>query len=119
LRVTSAIQAALRTARVPGNVAAKVMNIVDSALGEHGVRDDSELLSLPDWNVWMIVIKSILSPSTKLLRQEGYCHANAALIGSLIVLDERLAQMIREWVKARCGAGLDPCCRNPQCCNIA
>ena len=118
MKLLSSLQTALRAARVPGSVAAKAMAEVEAALERYKIRSDEELLSLPDWNLWLVVVKSMLSPITRLLRGEGYCHANSMVVGAFIVYDERVAEFVREWLRARCRAGLDPCCRNPECCNI-
>lgn len=119
MRLLESVQTALRAARVPGNVAAKVVTLLEDALGTYSLKSDGELLQLPDWNLWLVVVKSMLSPATRLLRREGFCHANAMLVSAFMVLDERVASLVREWVRSRCAAGLDPCCRNPECCNIA
>ncbi|GEM_PF-7128542 len=118
MRLLEAVRTGLRAARVPGSVAAKVMAEIEEALARYAIVDERELFKLPEWNLWLIVVKSILSPATRMLRREGFCHANNMLISSIMVLDERIAKLVREWVRARCEAGLDPCCRNPPCCNI-
>ncbi|NOZ88815.1 MAG: hypothetical protein GXO15_02700 [Crenarchaeota archaeon] len=119
MRLLEALQAGLRAARVPGSVAAKVVAEAEAVLETYRIRDDRELLSLPDWNLWLVVNKSLLSRLTRILRSEGFCHANSFLVSAVMLLDERVARLVREWVKARCSADLDPCCRNPPCCNIA
>jgi len=119
LRLLEAVRAGLRAARLPSSVAAKVLAEVEDALARYGLSSDRELFSLPEWGLWLVIVKSILSPVTRLLRQEGFCHANSMLISSIMVLDERVAALVREWVRARCESGNDPCCRNPPCCNIA
>ena len=119
MKLLEAIRTGLRAARVPGQVAAKALAEVEEALARYHITSDEELFRLPDWNLWLVLIKSLLSPLARLLREEGYCHAVSMVVSSVMVLDERAANMIREWVKARCGAGLDPCCRNPPCCNLA
>ena len=118
MRLVEGIQTALRAARVPGHVAAKVVAVVEEAFESYKISSEEELLRLPDWNLWLIVVKSILSPATRLLRREGYCHANAMLVSAVMMLDERVASMVRDWVKSRCSAELDPCCKNPPCCNL-
>ncbi|KSW12745.1 hypothetical protein CF15_05965 [Pyrodictium occultum] len=118
MQLIEAVRTSLRAAKVPGQVAAKAIAIVEEALETYGVKNTKEMYELPDWNLWLILVKSIVSPLTKMLRREGYCHANSYLIGGLMALDERAASMLREWVRAKCGAGSDPCCKNPKCCNI-
>jgi len=119
MRILEAIKTGLRAAHVPSTVVAKVLAEIEEAISQYGLADERELFRLPEWNLWLILVKSILSPTTRLLKKEGYCHANSMLISSLMVLDERVANLIRKWVLSRCEAGLDPCCRNPPCCNIA
>jgi hypothetical protein len=119
VKLLEALQTSLRAAKVPGQVAAKIIAFAEEALARYKITDDRELFGLPDWNLWLVLIKSLLSPLTKTLKKEGFCHANAYVIGALMTLDERAASMIREWVKTRCKAGIDPCCKNPPCCNIA
>ncbi len=118
MRLLEALKAGLRAARVPGPVAAKVMAEAERALETYHIKDDREIYELPEWNLWLFMVKSLLSPITRLLREEGYCHANAMVVSSVMLLDERIAGLVKKWVKARCSAGLDPCCRNPPCCNI-
>ncbi|HIQ23598.1 MAG TPA: hypothetical protein EYH50_00945 [Pyrodictium delaneyi] len=118
MQLIDVIRTSLRAAKVPGQVSAKAIALVEEVLETYNIRSTKELYELPDWNLWLILIKSLLSPLTRTLRKEGYCHANSFLIGALMTLDERVANMIREWVKARCGAGNDPCCKNPPCCNV-
>lgn len=119
MRLLEAIRTGLRAARVPGTVAAKVLAEVEEALARYKIMRDEDIYRLPEWNIWLLIIKSILSPAVRLLRSGGYCHANNMLISSIMVLDERLAALIRDWIRGRCEAGLDPCCKNPPCCNIA
>ena len=118
MKLLDALQTALRAARVPGNVAAKVLSHVEEMLEAYKINDDKLLLSLPDWNLWLVIVKSILSPTSKMLKKEGYCHANAMVVSAVMVLDERVASMVKRWVRDRCRADLDPCCRNPVCCNL-
>jgi hypothetical protein len=118
MRLIESLRTGLRAARVPASVAAKVLAEVEDALARYGIVDDREIYRLPEWNIWLIIVKSILSPVTRLLKREGFCHANNMVVSSIMVLDEKIARLVREWVRARCEAGLDPCCRNPPCCNI-
>ena len=119
MRLLEALQTALRAAKVPGSVAAKVIAEAESVLETYRVQSDRELLELPDWNLWLLVNKSLLSRLTRLLRSEGFCHANSFVISAVMLLDERIAELVREWVKSKCSSGNDPCCKNPRCCNIA
>ncbi len=118
MKLLDALQTALRAARVPGNVVAKILGHVERTLDVYKINDDRLLLSLPDWNLWLVIVKSILSPISKMLKKEGYCHANAMVVSAIMVLDERIASMVKRWVKDRCKIDLDPCCRNPACCNL-
>ena len=113
------IRASMRAARVPGQVTAKLLAHVEDVMEKYSISRVEELFELPDWNLWLILVKSILAPLTRILREEGYCHANSFLLGAFMSLDERIANMIRSWVKGRCSTGRDPCCKNPPCCNIA
>ncbi len=119
LKLLDALRTSLKAAKVPGQVAAKVLVIAEDALATYSVTNDSEIFELPDWNLWLLLIKSLLSPIIKTMKKEGYCHANTYIISGLMVLDERAAYLIREWLKTRCKSGLDPCCKNPPCCNLA
>ncbi|ABM81056.1 hypothetical protein [Hyperthermus butylicus] len=118
MQLLEAIRTSMRAARVPGQVTAKVLAHVESVLEQYSIKSMGELFELPDWNFWLVVVKSMVAPLTRILKQEGYCHANSFLLGALMSLDERLAEMIREWVRNRCSAGNDPCCKNPPCCNL-
>jgi len=118
LKLLEALRTSLRAARVPGQVAAKIMLIAEEALAAHGISNDNDLFELPDWSLWIILIKSLLTPITKNLRREGFCHANAYVISAFMLLDERAASLIKEWLRAKCGSGVDPCCKNPPCCNL-
>lgn len=118
MKLVEALETGLKTARVPNSVVAKVLGHVEEVLKTYNITDDKQLLSLAEWNLWLIVIKSILSPVSKILRREGFCHANSMVVSALIVYDERIASMVKTWVKNRCRADLDPCCKNPVCCNL-
>jgi len=118
-KLIEAIQMALRAAKVPPNVSAKVISHVESTFSEYGINTLEELLKAPDWYLWLVLIKSLLSPITRMLKSEGYCHANYYIVATLIAFDERFNKFVREWVKSRCKAGLDPCCSNPKCCLVS
>ncbi len=112
------IRTSMRAAKVPGQVTAKLLAHLEEVLERYSISRVEELFELPDWSLWLILVKSIVAPLTRMLREEGYCHANSYLIGAFMAVDERIATMLRTWVRERCSAGRDPCCKNPPCCNI-
>ncbi len=109
----------LRAARVPGNVIARIQALAEEVEEAYGIYELKQLLSLPDWNLWLALVKSFLQQAQKILRREGYCHATYYLIAALMTVDERVSKLIRRWVEDRCRAGLDPCCSSPKCCHLA
>jgi hypothetical protein len=119
VQLEEVVRTSMRAARVPGQVVAKLLAHLEEVMERYSITRTEELFELPDWNLWLVLVKSILSPMTKILRQEGYCHANSYLLGAFISLDERIAKLVREWVRNKCSSGRDPCCRNPECCNIS
>lgn len=118
MRLADVIAQALRAARVPAQVTAKALSHVDYVEARYKIYSVKELANLHEWELWLVLIKSLLSQLTKTLRKEGYCHANYYVIGALVSIDERIATLIRRWVLDRCNANNDPCCSNPRCCNL-
>jgi hypothetical protein len=118
LRIADVVESSLRAARVPAQLIAKALSHVEDVEQTYRVLTVSELAKLNEWELWLILIKSLLSPLTKMMRREGYCGANYFLVGGFIALDERVAEAVRRWVAERCRAGLDPCCSSPRCCNL-
>ncbi len=117
-KLHEALQAAMRAARVPAPVASKVLVVVDEAAARYKVNSLQELFSMPEWYQWLFIIKGLMSPIARILRSEGYCNAVYHVVVALSMVDERIGDMIREWIRDRCRAGLDPCCSSPPCCNV-
>ncbi len=118
MRLLNVVESALRAARTPPPLIAKALSHVESVEQTYGVSSVAELVKMSDWELWLILIKSMLSPLVKMMRREGYCKANYFLIGGLMAIDERVAELVKRWVRDRCKADLDPCCSSPRCCNL-
>ncbi len=99
-------------------MAAKALVTVDEAAARYKINSLQELLSMPEWYQWLFLIKGIVAPIARLLRSEGYCNAVYHIVVAITMVDERLGDIVREWVRDRCKAGLDPCCSSPPCCNV-
>ncbi len=119
MRLTEVVESALRAAKVPPPVVARALSHVEEVEAAYRVSSVSELSKLGDWELWLVLVKSLLSPLTKMLKREGLCGANYFLVGGFVALDERVAETVRRWVLDRCRAGLDPCCSSPRCCDLA
>ncbi|AEM39272.1 hypothetical protein Pyrfu_1414 [Pyrolobus fumarii 1A] len=117
-KLQEALSAAMRAAKVPSSVAAKVLVVVDEASSRYKISSLQELFSMPEWYQWLFLIKGVVAPIARILRSEGYCNAVYYVVTALSMVDERIDAMIKEWIKERCSAGLDPCCSNPPCCNV-
>ena len=117
-KLQEALSAAMRAAKVPSSVAAKVLVVVDEASSRYKISSLQELFSMPEWYQWLFLIKGVVAPIARILRSEGYCNAVYYVVTALSMVDERMDAMIKEWIKERCNAGLDPCCSNPPCCNV-
>ena len=113
------VEAGMKAARLPSNVRARIRAIVEEAIETYSVTTINDLVRLPEWNIWLVLVKSIMQPIHKLLRREGLCHATYYIVAAFTAADEKLANIVREWVRNRCKTGLDPCCSSPKCCNLA
>ncbi len=118
MRLADVIESSLRAAKTPPQLVAKALSLVEDVEKTYGITRVSDLIKLPEWQLWLIVVKSLLSPLTKVMRREGFCKANYFMLGALVSLDERVANLVRTWVKDRCKAGNDPCCSSPKCCGM-
>ena len=118
MRLSDVIESALRAAKTPPPLVAKALAIVEEVEKTYSVSRVSDISKLPDWQLWLVLIKSLVSPLLKTMRKEGFCKANYFILGGLASVDERVASMLRTWVQERCKAGLDPCCSSPKCCGM-
>ena len=87
MKLAEVVESSLRAAKTPPPLVAKALSHVEDVVRTYGITSVNELVKAPDWHLWLVLIKSILSPLTKIMRREGYCKANYFLVGAFMALD--------------------------------